>query len=119
MNANWMRNAPIDRQLRDRAVAMILDGSLSPGDVLPTVPSAAADLRVNPLTVARAYRQLVAEELVEERDGLGMCIAPDAPEKLRRTECDRFFRECWPAITNCMKRLGIQPPALQPADCLH
>ena len=107
MYANWERNAPIDRQLRDRAVAMILDGSLKPGDPLPHVPSAAADLRVNPVIVARAYRRLVAEELVEDRREQGIYVSPLAQERLRRTERERFVRERWPRILNCMERLGF------------
>lgn len=113
MNGNWNRNAPIDRQLRDRAVVMILEGSLGPGDALPAVTGAAAELQVNPLTVARAYRQLVAEEVAEDRSGIGLVITRDAPERLRRTERERFLREKWPKILKCMSRLGFDAASLQ------
>lgn len=119
MNATWERNAPIDSQVRDRAVAMILDGSLRPGDALPHVPSAAADLRVNPVIVARAYRQLVAEELVEDRPGQGLYISPQAPDRLRRTERERFARDKWPRILDCMRRLGFDTTALEKASCFQ
>lgn len=116
MNATWERRTPIDSQVRDRAVAMILDGSLKPGDALPHVPSAAADLRVNPVIVARAYRQLVEEELVEA-GRTEMVIAAGAPEKVRQSERQRFTREIWPAILDCMHRLGLEPSELDPSIC--
>lgn len=119
MNTNWERDMPIDLQLRNRAVALILDGALQPGDPLPSVRNTAAELQVNPLIVSRAYRQLVSEELVEERQGTGVFVSETARDRLLEVERSRFFRDKWPAITACMERLGIQPPALQPADCLH
>ena len=72
MDREWNDNQPIYRQLRDRVVAMILDGVLAEGDPLPSVRTVAAEYRVNPLTVLKSYQGLVDEELVEKRRGLGM-----------------------------------------------
>ena len=74
MDREWNDNQPIYRQLRDRVVAMILDGVLKEGDPLPSVRNVAAEYRVNPLTVLKGYQQLVDEGLVEKRRGLGMFI---------------------------------------------
>ena len=74
MDREWNDNQPIYRQLRDRVVAMILDGVLKEGDPLPSVRNVAAEYRVNPLTVLKGYQQLVDEQLVESRRGLGMFI---------------------------------------------
>src|SRR5436189_240439 len=57
----WNESQPIYRQLRDRVVAMILDGVLKEGDALPSVRNVAAEFRVNPLTVLKGYQQLVEE----------------------------------------------------------
>src|SRR5207244_3291790 len=65
MDREWNDNQPIYRQLRDRVVAMILDGVLKEGDPLPSVRNVAAEYRVNPLTVLKGYQQLVDEGLVE------------------------------------------------------
>ena len=65
MNHEWNNNQPIYRQLRDRGVHMILDGVLKEGDPLPSVRNVAAEYRVNPLTVLKAYQELVDEDLVE------------------------------------------------------
>ena len=70
MDREWNDRQPIYRQLRDRVVAMILDGVLKEGDPLPSVRTVAAEYRVNPLTVLKGYQQLVDEELVETRRGL-------------------------------------------------
>src|SRR5580698_4192364 len=59
MDREWNDSQPIYRQLRDRVVAMILDGVLKEGDPLPSVRVVAAELRVNPLTVLKGYQQLV------------------------------------------------------------
>ena len=67
MDREWNDNQPIYRQLRDRVVAMILDGVLKEGDPLPSVRTVAAEYRVNPLTVLKGYQQLVDEGLVETR----------------------------------------------------
>ena len=76
MDREWNDNQPIYRQLRDRVVAMILDGVLKEGDPLPSVRNVAADYRINPLTVLKAYQELVDEGLVESKRGLGMFVMP-------------------------------------------
>ena len=87
MNREWNDTQPIYRQLRDRGVHMILDGALKEGDPLPSVRTVAAEFRVNPLTVLKAYQELVDEDLVEMKRGLGMFVKPGARDLLlkRRT----------------------------------
>ena len=108
MDHEWNDNLPIYRQLRDRVVAMILDGVLKEGDPLPSVRNVAAEFRVNPLTVLKAYQQLVDEELVEKRRGLGMFVKPDSRKLLLHGERERFLTEEWPRIHATMQRLGLK-----------
>ncbi len=61
----WSDGAPIYRQLKERVIAMMLDGILKPGDALPSVRQVAADYQLNPITVSRAYQELADENLVE------------------------------------------------------
>lgn len=112
MDREWNDNQPIYRQLRDRIVAMILDGVLNEGDPLPSVRNVAAEYRVNPLTVLKGYQKLVDEELVESRRGLGMFINDGARKLLLRAERQRFLAEEWPKIYATIKRLGIAPEEL-------
>ena len=108
MDFEWNDSQPIYRQLRDRVVAMILDGVLKEGDPLPSVRNVAAEYRVNPLTVLKAYQQLVDEELVETRRGRGMFINAGARALLMRGEREKFLQEEWPRIQATIQRLGLK-----------
>jgi DNA-binding transcriptional regulator YhcF (GntR family) len=112
MDREWNDSQPIYRQLRDRVVAMILDGVLKEGDPLPSVRTVAAEYRVNPLTVLKGYQQLVDEELVETRRGRGMFINAGARDLLLQGERRKFLAEEWPRIHATMLRLGLSPEEL-------
>lgn len=112
MDLEWNDNQPIYRQLRDRVVAMILEGVLKEGDSLPSVRNVAADYRVNPLTVLKGYQELVDEELVEKRRGLGMFVKEGARALLLRGEREKFLTEEWPRVRATMQRLGLKPEEL-------
>ena len=108
MDHEWNDGQPIYRQLRDRVVAMILDGVLKEGDPLPSVRSVAAEYRVNPLTVLKGYQQLVDEGLVETRRGRGMFINAGARTLLLQGEREKFLGEQWPRIHATIQRLGLK-----------
>jgi GntR family transcriptional regulator len=103
----WNDSQPIYRQLRDRGVHMILDGVLKEGDPLPSVRNVAAEYRVNPLTVLKAYQQLVDEDLVEMRRGLGMFVKAGARDLLLKGERQKFLTEEWPRVAEKIQRLGL------------
>jgi len=108
----WNDSQPIYRQLQDRVVAMILDGVLKEGDPLPSVRTVAAECRVNPLTVLKGYQELVEEELVEKRRGLGMFIKEGARNLLLKAERQKFLTEEWPRISANIQRLGLNAEEL-------
>src|SRR5580698_2089257 len=112
MDSEWNDSQPIYRQLRDRVVAMILDGLLNEGDPLPSVRNVAAENRVNPLTVLKGYQQLVDEQLVEKKRGRGMFINAGARDLLLQGERQRFLNEQWPGIHATIQRLGLTPREL-------
>jgi GntR family transcriptional regulator len=112
MDREWNANQPIYRQLRDRVVAMILEGVLKEGDPLPSVRNVAAEYRVNPLTVLKGYQQLVDEGLVESRRGLGMFINAGARALLLEAERRRFLGEEWPRVRSTIERLGLKAEEL-------
>jgi GntR family transcriptional regulator len=105
--AQWDEGSPIYRQLRDRVVAMILEGVLKEGDPLPSVRQVAAEYRLNPLTVLKGYQQLVDESLVEKRRGLGMFVSVGASQALLKDERQRFLDIEWPKIQATIQRLGL------------
>jgi GntR family transcriptional regulator len=107
MTIGWNENAPIYRQLKERVTGMMLDGVLKSGDALPSVRQIAAEYQLNPITVSRAYQELVDEGLVEKRRGLGMYVTDGALAKLLATERERFVRDEWPAMVERIRRLGL------------
>lgn len=112
MDREWNDSQPIYRQLRDRVVALILDGVLKEGDPLPSARTVAAEYRVNPLTVLKGYQQLVDEQLVEMKRGRGMFIKPGARHLLLQSERQKFLTEQWPRIYATIQRLGLTPEEL-------
>ncbi|MEO7296467.1 MAG: GntR family transcriptional regulator [Candidatus Limnocylindria bacterium] len=111
-DGKWNDGQPIYRQLRDRVVAMILDGVLKEGDPLPSVRTVAAEYRLNPLTVLKGYQELVEERLVESRRGLGMFVNAGARSMLLRGERRKFLADQWPRVQATIQRLGLTLPEL-------
>ncbi|HWY41045.1 MAG TPA: GntR family transcriptional regulator [Chthoniobacterales bacterium] len=119
MNREWNDSQPIYRQLRERVVHMILDGVLKESDPLPSLRNVAAEDRINPLTVLKAYQQLADEELVEKRRGLGMFVKVGARDVLLKGERQKFLNEHWPRIQATIQRLGLTPKELLDAAARH
>lgn len=107
MEGEWNDSQPIYRQLRDRVVALILDGVLKEGDPLPSVRNVATEYRVNPLTVLKGYQQLVEEQLVEKKRGIGMFVRAGARDLLLEGERQKFLEEQWPRVYATIQRLGL------------
>jgi len=112
MDPKWNEDQPIYRQLRDRVVAMILEGVLTDGDALPSVRNVAAEYRLNPLTVLKGYQELVDEDLVEKKRGRGMFVTEGARKKLLKDERQRFLDKEWPVIVATIDRLGLSAEEL-------
>src|SRR5713226_2599503 len=119
MEGEWNDSQPIYRQLRDRVVALILDGVLKDGDALPSVRNVAAEYRVNPITVLKGYQELVDEQLVETKRGLGMFIKPGARDQLLQGERQKFLAEEWPRVFATIQRLGLKPRELLKRGSTH
>jgi GntR family transcriptional regulator len=112
MDREWNDSQPIYRQLRDRVVALILDGVLKDGDPLPSVRNVATEYRVNHLTVLKGYQQLVDEQLVESKRGRGMFVNTGARNLLLRGERQKFLAEEWPRVHATIQRLGLKAEEL-------
>ncbi len=108
MPENWNSREPIYRQLRDRVAEHIIDGLWTEGEAVPSVRRISHELRINPITVSRAYQLLVDDDLLESRRGRGMFVAAGARERLRELEKERFLQQEWPAIVARIARLGLR-----------
>ncbi len=69
---------PVYAQIVDQVKRAIASGALKTGEALPSLRETALKLRVNPLTVGKAYKQLEQEGLIETRHGLGSYITASA-----------------------------------------
>jgi len=107
MTNQWNDSQPIYWQLKERTIAMILDGTLAEGDALPSVRTVASDFQLNPITVSKSYQTLVDEGLVEKRRGLGMFVCEGAKRQLTNSERDKFLNEEWPAMVTRIQQLGL------------
>ena len=107
MTAQWNDSQPIYWQLKERTIAMILDGTLAEGDALPSVRTVASEFQLNPITVSKSYQTLVDEHLVEKRRGLGMFVCEGAKKQLTESERQKFLTEEWPAMVNRIGQLGL------------
>ena len=87
----WTNDQPIYQQVRDHVVSLIIDGVLKSGDPIPSVRQMAVEGGVNPLTVSKAYQELVDLHIVEKRRGLGMFITEDAKKELLKLEKSKFL----------------------------
>lgn len=103
---------PIYRQLMDLLVVRILDQVYLEEQMLPSVRQLAQDCDVNPLTVAKAYKELAREGFTDKLRGEGLMLRKGVREILLRRERNRFMKEEWPALRSRLKRLGIEPRAL-------
>ncbi len=112
MDPKWNEDLPIYRQLRDRVVAMILEGVLGDADALPSVRNVAAEYRLNPLTVLKGYQELVDEGLVEKKRGRGMFVTDGARDRLLKDERARFLEKEWPQVQATIKRLELDAASL-------
>ena len=88
-------------------VSLIIDGVLKSGDPIPSVRQMAVEGGVNPLTVSKAYQELVDLNIVEKRRGLGMFITDSAKKELIKLERNKFMRGDWPSLLKKADQLGI------------
>ena len=103
----WTNSQPIYRQVRDHVVSLIIDGVLDTGDAIPSVRQMAVEGGVNPLTVSKAYQELVDLKIVEKRRGLGMFVTEPAKKQLIKLEKDKFLKGDWPAVIKKARQLDI------------
>ncbi|MBV1910241.1 MAG: GntR family transcriptional regulator [Kangiellaceae bacterium] len=104
---SWNDQQPIFRQLKEKVIELIIDGEVTDGEAVPSVRQVAADYQINPLTVSKAYQELVDESILEKRRGLGMFVTELARENLLESEKKQFLEIEWPKIIIRINRLGL------------
>ena len=74
---------PVWKQIEDGVRRLVATVALRPGRPIPSVRDLARDLRVNPMTVSKAYQRLGEAGVLEVRRGEGTFVASDAPQMTR------------------------------------
>ncbi|MEM7079670.1 MAG: GntR family transcriptional regulator [Pseudomonadota bacterium] len=110
--SDWEEGKPIYLQLREAVLRSIVSGALPEGEAVPSVRQVAADEKVNPITVSKAYQMLVDEELLEKRRGLGMFVMDGARTRALEAERRRFLSDEWPDVQARIALLGLDLQAL-------
>lgn len=105
--ADWNDKQPIFQQIKIRIEQQILAGIWPEGTALPSVRTVASDLKINHLTVMKAYQLLVDDLLVEKRRGLGMFVLAGAQGKLKADKTNEFLNEGIPQIIQSLQQLAI------------
>jgi len=109
MQDAWKNDQPIYKQLQDKVSTLILNGSYTEGEVIPSVRQVSSELSINHLTVAKAYQGLVDEGLLIKKRGVGMFVAPDARALVKKQEQEKFYQHALPEFIQRLEQLGISP----------
>lgn len=104
---HWNDDQPIYRQLRDKVIALIMEGVFAEGEAVPSVRQISIDYSINHLTVSKAYQQLVDEDLLFKKRGVGMFVSDGAQKKLISKERNKFLQLELPLMIRRMKQLGV------------
>jgi GntR family transcriptional regulator len=97
---------PIYRQVIEQIRQQIMAGRLSEGEQLMSVRDLAAQLRVNPMTISKAYALLEVEGLVERRRGIGLFVGKLRKDKKAHTKA-RLLEEILRKAAVTAVQLGI------------
>jgi GntR family transcriptional regulator len=97
---------PIFRQVIDQIRRQVMAGQLREGEQLPSVRDLAMQLRVNPMTISKAYGLLEMEGLLDRRRGVGLFVAGLGKEKTSRTKADLLEEALTKAVVTAIQ-LGI------------
>lgn len=108
----WKNEQPIYKQLMDEVIAGILDHSYPEGEMLPSVRGLAETYDVNPLTAAKAYRELQREGLIETVRGEGLIVREGVHAGLMKRERAKFIKEEWPHLRARLTRMELDLKAL-------
>ena len=95
---NHALDRPIYAQIGDRIKFGVVSGVLKPGELVPSVRELSKTLVVNPNTVARAYRDLQTEGILEPVRGTGLQVGPQAVEVCRQDRREFVRRRLREAI---------------------
>lgn len=99
--------SPIYRQIADQVKADVVSGALGGDEQVMSTNQYAAYYRINPATVAKAFQQLVDEQVLYKKRGIGMFVSPTARDVLRAQRRETFFSDVVDPMVAEAKAVGI------------
>ena len=99
--------SPIYRQIADQVKADVVRGTLDGDEQVMSTNQYAAYYRINPATVAKAFQQLVDEQVLYKKRGIGMFVTPTARDALRARRRERFFSDVVDPMVAEARAVGI------------
>ena len=112
LDLNTADERPIYSQIADRVKFAVAGGVLRPGDLVPSVRELSKQLVVNPNTVARAYRDLQAEGLLESVRGMGLQVAEGATDRCRASRREMVRQRLRRVIEEALQS-RMAPPEIE------
>lgn len=104
--------SPIYRQIADQVKADVVNGTLDGDEQVMSTNQYAAYYRINPATVAKAFQQLVDEQVLYKKRGIGMFVSPTARDALRARRRETFFSDVVDPMVAEAKAVGVPLPGL-------
>jgi DNA-binding transcriptional regulator YhcF (GntR family) len=99
--------SPIYRQIADQVKADVVSGTLGGDEQVMSTNQYAAYYRINPATVAKAFQQLVDEQVLYKKRGIGMFVSPTARDALRAQRRETFYSDVVDPMVAEAKAVGI------------
>ena len=99
--------SPIYRQIADQVKAEVVSGTLDGDQQVMSTNQYAAFYRINPATVAKAFQQLVDEQVLYKKRGIGMFVSPTARDALRARRRETFFSDVVDSMVAEAKAVGV------------
>lgn len=107
MTSQWDADSPIYIQLYQQVVERIIDGNIKEGEALPSVRAVAAEYRLNPITISKAYQMLQDQNIVEKQRGKGLFVLSGAQKSVIEREREHFLSTKWPVVIKQISRLDL------------
>ncbi|WP_062048035.1 GntR family transcriptional regulator [Bacillus sp. JCM 19034] len=112
MDHHFDDDKPLFLQIAERIEESILDGSISEGERIPSTNELAKHYQINPATAGKGINQLVDQEIIYKKRGIGMFVAERARTIILKKRQSEFYDEYIIPLKAEAKKLGISTSAL-------
>ena len=103
---------PIYEQIKEQIRSAIINGELAEGEMLPSIRSLAADLKISVITTMRAYNDLESEGFIATMQGKGCFVLPKNKEQIREQKLKEIEQHFIEAIA-CSELIGLSESELK------